>query len=78
MSQKKLSAKTAARIRNVVHQMKNRRGKALLLIALISFIVVLADPISTYLALEKPGFYEANVISRWWLENYGVAGLFFC
>ncbi|MGD0645746.1 MAG: hypothetical protein ABSA75_12650 [Candidatus Bathyarchaeia archaeon] len=76
MSQKKPFVRLAARIRNIVQPMKKRRGKTLLLIALISFIVVLADPISTYFALEKPGFYEANAISRWWLENYGMAGLF--
>jgi hypothetical protein len=77
MSQEKLFGKTSTIIRNIVGQMKNRRGKTLMLIALISFIVILADPISTYIALEKPGFYEENAASRWWLENYGVAGLFF-
>ncbi len=56
--------------------MKKRRGKTLLLVAVISFMVVLADPISTYLALEMPGFYEKNAISRWWLEHYGMPGLF--
>jgi hypothetical protein len=66
VNQKGYSTKTTARIRKVILQMKNRRGKTLLLIALVSFIVVLADPIRTYLALEKPGFYEANTTSRWW------------
>jgi hypothetical protein len=64
MSQKKLFVRLAARIRNIVQPMKNRRGKTLLLIAFIAFIVVLADPISTYLGLEKPGFYEKNATSR--------------
>lgn len=76
MSQKKLFVRSGARIRKIVQSMKNRRGKALLLVAVISFIVVLADPISTYLALEMPGFYEKNAISRWWWNHYGMPGLF--
>lgn len=76
MSQKKLFAKSASRIRKIAQFFKNRRGKTLLVIAFISFFVALADPISTYLALEMPGFYEKNVISRWWWNHYGMPGLF--
>ena len=64
-------------LKEIKQQLKNRKSKAVVLLGAILILLIIADAVSTGIALENPRLTEGNPNIRNILESSGITVLYF-